>query len=392
MRKIFAVVLTLSIGTTLSAQTEKQFDTSKVYQPIISADRAKLLSNVDVIANMQFGFSNYFTDGKYDESKFALNQFRLEIKGKVHEKVYYRFRNRYTRAPDPQSQDNVNRSVDMAFIRIDATPKWNFTLGKMCADWGGYEFDFNPIEMYAYNDFIDNSDNFLTGVQAQFIASPQHTFTAQVLNSRTKTFEEIYDTIPGVVPAKFPAALVGNWRGNFGNGKFTTLWSYSNFLEAKGKSMFYLALGNKYTFKKGTLIYDFKWSHQDIDRTGIISGMVPDNIYPYAAENTEYVEHWLQLQYRFTPKWKASIVGMTSNAYWKSNPDNTPNKEDLLRTSYGIIPAVEFYPFKNLNLRFYATHIMRFYNYSDYAKNRAGYSNYSTGRFMLGFISPLLIL
>jgi hypothetical protein len=379
----------LTMGTI--AQVQRQTDTTS-YKALISADRVKLLQNMDVIANIQYAMNNYFTDGKYDKSAFTMNQFRFEMKGKVHDKVYYRFRNRYTRAQDPQSVDKISNSVDLAFIRVDATPKWNFTFGKMCADWGGYEFDLNPIDIYEYNDIVEYADNFLSGVQAQFVASPIHTFTVQVLNSRTKTFKELYDSIPGVTEAKFPAALVLNWRGNFGNGKFTTLWSYSRFIEAKNKSMFYLALGNMYNFKKGSITYDFKWSFEEIDRKGIISDIVPDNLYPYRAQNAEYREHWLQLQYRFAPKWNAALIGMVSLAYWNDNPDNSPNKDDLLRTSWGVIPTIEFYPFKDLNLRFFATHVARMYQYSDYAKQRAGYVNYNTGRFMLGFITPLLIL
>ncbi len=391
MKNLIAALFFTGISFIAFSQTEKQSDTA-TYKSLISADRVKLLSNMDVVANMQYALNNYFTDGKYQESKFAMNQFRFEMKGKVHDKVYYRFRNRYTRAQDPQSIDKISNSVDLAFIRVDASPKWNFTFGKMCADWGGYEFDLNPIDIYEYNDIVEYADNFLTGVQAQFVASPKHTFTMQVLNARTKTFEELYDTIPGVEEAKFPAAIVANWRGNFGNGKFTTLWSYSNFLEAKGKNMFYLALGNWYNFKKGSISYDFKWSFEEVDRKGIVSGIVPDDIYPYTVQDVQYVEHWLQLQYRFAPRWNAALIGMVSSAYWKGNPDNTPDKENLLRTSFGVIPTIEFYPFKDLNLRFFGTHVMRSYHYSDYAKERGGAVNYNTGRFMLGFISPLLIL
>jgi hypothetical protein len=391
MKKIITCSLVILLGIGAHAQVQRQTDTTS-YKALISADRVKLLQNMDVIANMQYSMNNYFTNGKYDKSTYTMNQFRFEIKGKVHEKVYYRFRNRYTRAQDPQSIDKISNSVDLAFIRVDATPKWNFTLGKMCADWGGYEFDLNPIDIYEYNDIVEYADNFLSGVQAQFVASSKHIFTFQMLNSRTKTYKELYDTIPGVTEAKFPAAFVLNWRGNFGNGKFTTLWSYSRFIEAKNKSMFYLALGNMYNFKKGSITYDFKWSYEEIDRKGIISDIIPDNLYPYRAQNAEYREHWLQLQYRFAPKWNAALIGMVSLAYWKDNPDNSPNKDDLLRTSWGVVPSIEFYPFKNLNLRFFATHVARMYRYSDYVKSRGLYADYNTGRFMLGFITPLLIL
>jgi hypothetical protein len=260
----------------------------------------------------------------------------------------------------------------------------------MCADWGGYEFDLNPIDIYEYNDIVEFADNFLTGVQAQFVASPKHTFTMQVLNSRTKTYEELYDTIPGVEESKFPAAIVANWRGNFGNGKFTTLWSYSSFLEAKGKMMHYFAMGNQYNHKKGSIIYDFKYSDEDIDRKTIVTNIIPDDVTPYAAQDVKYVEHWLQINQRFAPKWNLSVIGMVSDAYWDGNPDKTADNH--LRTSWGFIPTIEFFPFKDLNLRFFGTYVNRSYKFSEYAKSEFGSKDYNTSRIMFGFITPLLIL
>ncbi len=371
------------------AQTEKQIDTTN-YKPLISADRVKLLSNMDVIANMQYSLNNYFEDGEYTNSKFTMNQFRFEMKGKVGDKVYYRFRNRYTKQPDPQSQDKLSNAVDLAFIRVDASPRWNFTFGKMCAAWGGYEFDRNPIEIYEYNDIVEYADNFLSGAQVQFIPNPKHNFTFQLLNSRTKTYEELYDTVPGITESKFPAALVLNWNGSLFDGKLNTLWSYSAFLEAKGTVMNYIALGNQLNLGKATVTYDFKLSDEDLDRTTIVTSIVPDSYYKYAAKDTRYVEHWLELQYKFSPKWNAALIGMVSDAYWFGNPD--AQKSDLLRTSTGIIPTIEFYPFKNLNLRFFGTYVLRNYNYTDYAEKKFGSVDYNTSRFMLGFITPLLIL
>jgi hypothetical protein len=376
------------------AQTERQtYDTiGKYYRSLISTDRVKLLSNVDVIANSQFALNNNFQDGKYVKSNFGINQFRLEIKGKVHDKVYFRFRDRYTRLPDPQSVDNISRSTDLAFIRIDASPKWSFAFGKLCADWGGYEFDINPIEIYEYNDIVEFADNFLTGVQASWRANARHEFTFQALNSRTKSFQELYDSIPGVEESKFPLALVANWRGSFWDGKFTTLWSYSSFLEAKNKKMHYLALGNQLSLDKLQFTYDFKWSDEDIDRKTIVTDMVPDNLYPYAAEDVSYVEHWLQIKARIAPKWTLSAVGMVSDAYWAGNPDNNPGKDKHLRTAWGFIPSVEYYPFKNFNLYFFGSAIMRSYNYTSYAESRLGQRDFSRTRIQIGLISPLLIL
>jgi hypothetical protein len=74
----------------------------------------------------------------------------------------------------------------------------------------------------------------------------------------------------------------------------------------------------------------------------------------------------------------------------KYKDDIDPFKtSDKIRDAYGYIPTVEYYPFKDLNLRFYANWIGRVYKYSDYAKTRFGAKDYQTGRFSLGFVTPL---
>ena len=67
-------------------------------------------------------------DGNHTLSEFNVNQLRFEVKGKIHDKVYFRFRNRYTREPVPGNLDNISRSVDLAFLRIDLSKRTNFLL------------------------------------------------------------------------------------------------------------------------------------------------------------------------------------------------------------------------------------------------------------------------
>ena len=390
-RVAFPAIILLLSSSCLYAQREKQIDTLiNHYHPLIPLDKGLLLKNIDVIANMRFGESNEFQDGTFERGHFNMDQFRLEIRGKVYDKVYFRFRDRYTRDPVTQSVDNISRSTDLAYIRIDATPKWSFSMGKLCADWGGYEFDFNPIDIYEYNDIIEYADNFLSGVQAGYKVSANQEFNFQMLNSRTKTFAELYDTIPGVTESKFPVALVGNWRGTFAGGKFTTLWSASFFQEAQKKDMNYIALGNQLNLNKWNIIYDFKWSNEGLDRKTIVTSIVPKSINPYAAEDVRYVEHWLRLEYRFHEKWSASVIGMVSDAYWYGNPD--PHKNDHLRTAWGLIPVVEYFPFKDLPLKFFLNYVGRFYDYTTYARQKFGAVNSTYSRIEIGFVTPLKIL
>src|SRR3982750_731796 len=73
------------------AQTEKQESDTTGYNAIIPVSKQSLLRDVDVIMNMQYVLRNEFVDGKYTGSNFNMNQMRFEIKGKVADKVYFRF-------------------------------------------------------------------------------------------------------------------------------------------------------------------------------------------------------------------------------------------------------------------------------------------------------------
>lgn len=369
------------------------------YKSLIPEAKQGLLKNVSMIANMNFAFRNEFVDGEYTQSRFRNEQFRLELRGQVHEKVYFRFRDRYTRAQTSESVDNLSRSVDLAYIRVDLSSKWSVSLGKMCADWGAWEFDWNPIDIYEYSDIVEYADNFLTGVGFSYTPSPKNQWTFQVLDSRTKTFEELYGQQPNFTESKAPLAFVANWRGSLFEGKVKTIWSYSLFNEAQdangnGANMNYIALGNEFNFDRFRFIYDFKWSDEELDRTGIVSETIPNDLYNYSVGNTLYVGHWVNLRYMVSPKFHLTFVGMLDIANWKNSfndPENTSGEEHI-RNAWGFIPAVEYYPWDNLNLKFFANWAGRSYDYSDYAQVRFGAQNYNTGRFTVGFISPLGIL
>jgi hypothetical protein len=391
---IIGLMALLLLPALLKAQfQEMQVSDESGYKTLIPEEKQALLKNVSMIANMRYGFLNEFYGANdssmdYVGSRFKMEQFRLEIRGMVFKKVYFRFRDRYTKTPSVQSVDNLIGSVDLAYIRIDATPKLSISMGKMCADWGGYEFDYNPIDIYEYADIVEMADNFLAGVGVSYKAFENHEFSLQVLNSRTRSFEELYGDQPGKVEAKAPLAFVANWRGSFFGGKFNTIWSYAIHTEAQNTFMNYIALGNQLKLGKLLVEYDYKLSGEDLDRTGIVSNTVPDSLYPWALENCIYQEHWLHIAYRVSPKINLAFVGMLDYAKWKDDLD--PQKtSDEIRTAWGYIPTIEYYPWEQLNIRFYVNWIGRIYKYSDYAETRFGAVDSKTGRVTIGFVSPL---
>jgi len=389
------LIFVLIFSGNLFAQ-DKQSDTASVYRVLIPESKQSLLKNIDIIANTQMGFRNDFSKGEYIGSKFKFEQFRLEVKGYVHEKIFFRFRHRYTSSFEPQSIDKIIKGVDMAYIRFDLSDKWQFAAGKMIADWGGIELDYNPIDIYQYSDIISHGDFFMTGIAANYKPGKNQSISFQLLDSRTGSFEELYDTVPDVTPTKLPLAAVANWNGKFFGGKLLTTWSYSFFAEAKGYGMHFIALGNQFKSKKFDFAYDFKLSFEGLDRTGIISDIVPDDVYNYALKNTVYRSHWTRMIFRVTPQLHLNMDAFIDCALWKNNDPEYPELKtgNLIRRVYNIIPTVEYFPFKKLNLKFFASYVGRFYRFSDYAKQRPGanFEDYNTSRITIGLITPLHIM
>jgi hypothetical protein len=153
-------------------------------------------------------------------------------------------------------------------------------------------------------------------------------------------------------------------------------------------------LGNEFNLGKFRFIYDFKWSDEQLDRTGIVTEIIPDNIFEYAVGGTRYIGHWTNFRYKISPKVDLTLVVMLDKADWRNSfndPGNTSGEEHI-RDAWGYIPAIEYYPWSNLNLKFFANWVGRSYKYSDYAKTRFGAADYTTGRFTIGFITPMGIL
>ncbi len=385
-------IIMILVTSTLFAQ-RRQSDSTMTYKNILPEEKQSLLKNVDIIANTQMNFRSDYTNGEFIGAKYTFEQFRMEVKGYIHENIFFRFRHRYTSTFEPQSIDKIIKGVDFAYLRFDLSDKWQLTVGKTYADWGGIEFDLNPIDIYLYSDIIEMADNFLTGAEIWYQASDNHGFGFQVLDSRTASFDELYGSIPGLTAAKIPLAMVVNWRGNFWDGKFSTIWSYSLFTEAEGVGKNYIALGNLFQSGNWYVAYDYKISMEELDRTGIISNEIPDSLYKFAVQNTLYQSHWLRVTYKLSEKWRLSLDAFVDFADWTDDLDPLKT-ENRFRTVYTYIPTIEFYPWNDINLKFFFGYIGRDYQYSNFAKTRPGLElkDYSTGKLMIGIISPLRIL
>lgn len=353
----------------------------------------KKTDKFNLFLDMHGDFNAFWRGSDFESGKFQFKQLRVEAKGQINNWLSYRYRQRLNKGDKPSNSfDNVLQSIDIAGIGLNFN-KWSLFLGKQCAAYGGIEFDQNPIDIYQYSDMVDYMSNFMTGVNVAYNFTPNQQLQFQVLNGLTGSSKEMYGDYR---PAKLPLLYTLNWNGNFSD-VYKTRWSASFMNETKGEHMWYFALGNDFNIsEKVGLYFDWMYSIEGVDRKGIITDIVAPNGWNKKAAKTDIMSFILHANYRFHPAWNLFAKFMYENegVYKKNTLDvldaqgnETPVEVDKgkYRTALGYIGGVEYYPFKDRNLHFFAAYVGRNYRYTDRAK-AFGAENYSTNSLQVGFI------
>ncbi|MDY4043353.1 MAG: porin [Marinifilaceae bacterium] len=385
MKKLMFIALILGCVQGLNAQSTPNEKTlfERVTKMEKKVDWFHLYMNMQGTFNLYFNYGNEYNG--LSEASFKMNQLRLEAKGNVTPWLSYRWRQRINRGNDGSGNiDNLPTSIDIAGIGVRLSDKFSLFAGKQCAAYGGIEFDLNPIEIYEYCDMIEYMSNFMTGLNIAFQPCDNHQIQLQILDSRNGSIEATYGDLAsaGVEDGRAPLLYTLNWNGSFFDNAFKTRWSASVMSETAKKQMFYYALGNQLTLGDFNMYFDFMYSNEEIDRKGIITGMLgtPDEHNMFNAQYTSLVA---KFNYRFAPKWNAFVKGMYETASLSKDTDGF--EEGKYRTSYGYLGGIEYYPMEDSNLHFFCTFVGRSYDFT----KRAGLDNYNTQRLEIGFIYQL---
>lgn len=371
MKKLLAILLFAGCIQGVEAQNN---ESEKTLFEEITGIKSKT-DKFNLYLNMNGSF-----DVESDKAdKFNMRQLRIEAKGNVNDWLSYRWRQRLNRPNNGGSNiDNLPTSIDIAGIGVKMSDKWSLFAGKQCANYGGIEFDLNPIEIYEYSDMIENMSNFMTGLNIAYNATPNHQFNFQVLNSLNGSFEDTYGAVAAEA-TDLPLVYTLNWCGNF-NNVFKTRWSASIMNQAKDEKMYYFALGNELSLGKFGMFLDFMYSKEGLDRKGIMTGIVGTG---YNVSDAEYMSIVTKLNYRFTPNWNVFVKGMYETAsLGKKVGEFTDGK---YRTSLGYFAGLEYYPMENSNLHFFLTYVGRKFDYT----NKTALKDYDTNRVSVGFIYQL---
>lgn len=360
-------------------------------------ERITKLEKKNDMFNLYFNYAASFQaehNSLSDEwgTKFANKQLRIEIKGNLTDKLYYRLRHRLNKATDAKGEDNFAKATDIMMVGYNFNDKLSISGGKMCQIWGGFEFDENPMYIYQYSDMVDYMDNFMAGVTVSYKPIPTQEIAVEISNSYNGKFADEYgdeavvvnnDEAQALQKSKNPLTYIINWNGSFFDGKLNTRWAWGLQTQAKGKYSRMLTLGQQLNLPKFQWYFDYMGAFDDLDRlkiaTNEIVGAYGDELHLGNAYlgKVHYNSFITKANWQFAPSWNLMLKGMYETA-------SVTKMEQFknYRKSFGYMGSIEYYPAKQQDFRLFLAYVGRKYDYS----TKCGLKDYNTDRIELGFM------
>lgn len=360
-------------------------------------ERITKLEKKNDMFNLYFNYAASFQaehNSLSDEwgTKFANKQLRIEIKGNLTDKLYYRLRHRLNKATDAKGEDNFAKATDIMMVGYNFNDKLSISGGKMCQIWGGFEFDENPMYIYQYSDMVDYMDNFMAGVTVSYKPIPTQEIAVEISNSYNGKFADEYgdeavvvnnDEAHALQKSKNPLTYIINWNGSFFDGKLNTRWAWGLQTQAKGKYSRMLTLGQQLNLPKFQWYFDYMGAFDDLDRLKIatnelrdalVGGDAPGNVYLGKVHYNSFIT---KANWQFATSWNLMLKGMYETA-------SVTKMEQFknYRKSFGYMGSIEYYPAKQQDFRLFLAYVGRKYDYS----TKCGLKDYNTDRIELGFM------
>ncbi len=371
MKKLFIFAMFLSVmGAFAQEDLQGQIDLlraelEQIKQAQAMPDTSEGINPIDKRFNMYFNFQSSLdaekAEGADMTAKFKARQLRLEVRGNITDRIFYRFRHRLNRPTAAVKLDNLATATDMLYAGFHIDHKWALTVGKMCQAWGGYEFDLNPMNIYEYSDFIDNMDNFMLGGMITYAPNTNHEFNLQVTDVRNDSFENIYANRgpqSTLKQSNVPLTYILNWNGFLFDGIVQTRWGVGLQSEADGYNNTMVMLGTRVALPKFQAFLDYMRADEQLDRLNYTPQSVNGKGDP--LKDTKYNTFVLKGEYQPIPSLNLFAQGI----YETAESGLAGNK----MTGLGYYGGIEYLPFPSQDLRFFLAYVGRSREVADVTK------------------------
>ncbi|MDR1761009.1 MAG: OprO/OprP family phosphate-selective porin [Bacteroidales bacterium] len=354
MKKIYTTFCFLLAILSISAQ-EKQNQT--VLDRLIWDDKM-----LNIMLDTRNDFQSDFQNSDVTNASFQAQTIKLWVVGEIVPGVRYRLRHRLNKPQNAFPREGYSAATDQMWIALDAGKNWTFTIGKQSVQFGTFEYDYNPADIYVPTMCFNDLDAYKTGVNAAYKFLNQ-TLHLQVINSDATQFaSEAY--------AKKAWAGLLLWEGNLLDEMLKTRWSYGAFQHSKEKILSWLTLGTQLNVGKFTTELDYYLGERYMDYGDVInnSNLGQRNVLDQSLA--------LNLKYDFG-KFKPFIKGVWNQRHDKEFGSNAYE-------NMGIQAVVEYYPFTNEYIKDLRFHAMYAYNTTGFQGNFSDLSNQDNQTFLVG--------
>jgi len=353
MKKLYIIIGALFLSLGAFAQHK---ESQNILDKLLWDDKM-----LNIMLDTRVDFQTTFNGSDLDEASFRGQTFKLWIAGEVIPGIRYRVRQRLNK-PQTPLREGYSAATDQAWVAFDLGQKWTFTVGKQSVQFGTFEYDYNPADIYQPTMAFDDLDAYKTGVNVAYKFLGQ-TMNVQVVNSDAPQFAS---------DAYKKKALAVNvlWEGHLLDGKLNTRWGYGAFQHSKSKFYNWMTVGTQLNLGKFTTELDYYLGNRDMDYSSVVE---------QEDLGSRYVKDQsvsLNFKYDFG-KWKPFIKGTWNQRHDKAFDSNAYE-------SLGIQAVMEFYPFTNNLLKDLRFHAMYAYGNTDFQGEFADMHNKDTHTLLVG--------
>ncbi|AWU39850.1 hypothetical protein DM808_01555 [Blattabacterium punctulatus] len=293
----------------------------------------------------------------FDGGIFSEEFLKLDLIGKAHENIDYRFVQKINLYPESY---NIDTKMDIAYLKCKLNDQLSFLIGKQPISFGSMEYNSKSLQVYKYPDIYKNEENPI-GINFIYTPKKNQEFRFQIVNHLNKGNNSIQNE-------SNPMGYSLNWNWNLLHNKIQNRWSYSIFQEmVKDHFWKVLALGSKLDFKPISLESDYILSDEDIEKNRHFTQIF--RLLTKEVSSIKYGTYFLKFKYNFIPRWNLFAKGVYELGRSKKEINKIIGKNQLFKKVYTYYGGIEYQPIKhNEDLNLYFVYQRKNVKYMDIVK------------------------
>ena len=351
MKKLFTAICVLFVASAFAQER----DSWTTFERLIWDDKM-----LNIMLDTRNDFQTDFQNGDLTNASFQAQTIKFWFVGEIIPGVRYRLRHRLNKPQNALPREGYSSATDQMWIALDAGKKWTFTIGKQSVQFGTFEYDYNPADIYVGTMCFNDLDAYKVGINTAYKFAGQ-TLNFQVINSDAPQFAS-------TEYAKKALAGLLLWEGKLFDGLLGTRYGCGIFQHNSNRCFSWLTLGTQLNFGKFTTELDYYYGERYMDYGDVVGDLGLRNVLDQSLA--------VNFKYDFG-KVKPFIKGVWNQRHDKVF-DNNPYE------NFGVQAVVEYYPFTNQYIKDLRFHAMYAYNTTNFQGNFSNLSNQDDQTILVG--------